>query len=212
MKKIILSLLLFSLLSCKAQTPVLSLYDDVLIDIQDAYYKDITGFHDQFVGRWLYTNGTTILEVVLLEKEMMYNNVGPKPSYEDCLIGGSRYVENGVEKYNTIPTIYEERETVYDYFMWNMSKVPSSGFPKCNDCAANEYRLSMDYDEPLTKSDKCLRAEFVMRHVVENGVEKIKVQFVKMSGSCGPSYDGPTVVGLNYALPYAEYTLIKQSN
>ena len=71
-------------MNCKAQTPILPLYDDSLHfgDVSNAYYKDVDNFHGQFVGTWLYTNGYTTIKVVF-EKRDMYYRVSPISFFSD---------------------------------------------------------------------------------------------------------------------------------
>jgi hypothetical protein len=47
-------------------------------------YKDIDNFHGQFVGTWLYTNGTTSIKVVFEKRDMIYLSP-PNPYYIDFL-------------------------------------------------------------------------------------------------------------------------------
>jgi hypothetical protein len=49
-----------------------------------------------------------------------------------------------------------------------------------------------------------------MRRVIENGVEKIKIQFAMESVASGFKEDGSVSVARSHTIPYGEYTLIKQ--
>jgi hypothetical protein len=69
----------------------------------------------------------------------------------------------------------------------------------------------MNFDEPAN-DDFLLSADFVIRRVVENGVEKLKVQFVTGSAASGRKkgdFTSPSFFR-NFSLPYDNYTLIKQ--
>ena len=69
----------------------------------------------------------------------------------------------------------------------------------------------MRFDEP-SNDDMSLSAGFVIRRVIENGVEKLKVQFYHKSAKSGRKKGDisqpSTFTG--FSLPYGEYTLIKQ--
>lgn len=204
----IVSLLLF--LSCKSQTPTLPLYENSNYgSVEGAYYKDVDDFLNQFEGTWVYTDSSTYLKLVFVKKPMLYNNTSVGFNYyEDFLIGGSQYIVNGVELNNTLSSVLTNNNP-YDYYIFSMNRISKNTFPKCVECTENEKRLSMSFDEINTKADKCLEAEFVIRRIFENGVEKLKIQFIKTSSSCGDTLDGPLVTDLNYSLPYGEYTLVK---
>lgn len=212
MKYIYASLLSLSLFGCWAQTPVIPIYgNNNFCTVENAYYKDINNFRDQFVGTWLYVNGTTSLKIIFVKKNMSYTTEAPKNCYADYLIGGSQYIENGVEKYNTMSSINLNHSNIYDYFMFSSLMIKSTNYPKCNDCSINEKRLVISYEEPLTKSDLCLDADLVIRHILENGTEKLMVRFLKVSGACGSTIDETSPLpNLNFTLPFGNYTLIKQ--
>ena len=57
MKGIKLLFLIVFWVSCKAQTPLLSLYDDQYGEVAGAYYKDTHNDLDNYVGTWIYSNG-----------------------------------------------------------------------------------------------------------------------------------------------------------
>ena len=69
----------------------------------------------------------------------------------------------------------------------------------------------MEFDEPLN-DDAGLSAEFVMRRVIENGLEKLKVQFVSTNAYSDmnkSNFELPSTFR-DFSLPYGNYTLIKQ--
>jgi hypothetical protein len=213
MKNIIFLFLILVIFSCNAQTPILSRYDNPNYGrTQNAYYKDINNFQDQFVGTWIYTNGNTTLKVVFIKKLMFYNNFDPKKYYEDVLIGEYQYIENGVEKVNSLSNLNSNPLTYFDYNLYSSTKMTNeSPYPPCDECPSGTLRLRMKFDEPAN-DDSLLGADFVIRRVVENGVEKLKVQFVKIGAASGASktnFNLPSTFR-NFSLPYGNYTLIKQ--
>ena len=64
------ALLLFSI-SCKAQSPVLDISQDMGTEnLTGAYYKDTYNLLNPFEGTYLYTNGNTIFKIVFQKKVM----------------------------------------------------------------------------------------------------------------------------------------------
>jgi hypothetical protein len=215
LKKLLFLFLALSFCNCKAQTPIIDLYGpDTYGDIQNAYYKDINNFQDQFVGTWIYTNGNTTLKVVFVKKLMFYKALSKRKYYQDVLIGEYQYIENGVEKVNSLSNLNSNPLSYYDYNLYSSTQMTDeSPYPPCDECPSGTLRLRMKFDEPAN-DDSLLGADFVIRKVIENGVEKLKVQFVKISAASGASkanFSLPSTFR-NFSLPYGNYTLIKEPN
>ena len=85
MKGIKLLFLIVFWVSCKAQTPLLSLYDDQYGKVAGAYYRDAFNDLNNFEGTWQLVNGTTTLKIVLQKKIQYYNDFSDL--YTDMLIG-----------------------------------------------------------------------------------------------------------------------------
>lgn len=100
MKKIILIITIgLFFYNCKAQSPVLNIETTFSSDVPvNAYYKDANNILNNFEGTWLYTNGNNTLKIILAKSTQHFNG----KYYEDLLIGGYQYIENGVEKINTL--------------------------------------------------------------------------------------------------------------
>ncbi|WP_054850771.1 DUF6705 family protein [Olleya sp. ITB9] len=100
MKKIILIITIGLIFyNCKAQSPVLNMETTFSSDVPvNAYYKDANNILNNFEGTWLYTNGNNSLKIILVKSTQHFNG----KYYEDLLIGGYQYIENGVEKINTL--------------------------------------------------------------------------------------------------------------
>jgi hypothetical protein len=199
-------------LSCKAQSPVLDLYESNYGSIQNAYYKDLNNLHDQYLGTWLYTNGTTSLKVIFQKRDQIYID----HYYSDYLIGEYQYIENGIEKVNTLNNI----NTNYGSNIGDVRKhnMISSGWikhitkrPQCNECNANEGRLEMSIGEPALREITGLTNNFVLRRFFDNGVEKLKVWFVSdiKQGLVFDANDNPVDVS-GFSLPFGTYILTKQ--
>ena len=200
-------------INCKAQTPILSLYDvnTGYGDVPNAYYKDVDNFRGQFVGTWLYTNGTTSIKVVFEKRDMIYRN-SPIPFYFDKLVGEIRYVEAGIEKLNTLSNLgISYPDNVWKYNLVSMSQFENNVLPFCSICPTNVTGLKMWYNEP-DNDDVCLTAYFTMYHVVEGGVDKLKVKYYLQNAACGvneENWDNPSTK-TEFIVPHGEYTFIKQ--
>ena len=210
--KYIIILFFFATTSGLAQSPVIDIHSTHDYgDIPNAYYKDIENFYGQFVGTWVFSQNNRTLKVVFQKKEMFYDNIPPVSYYSDFLVGEFQYIENNIELANTLSNITINHSNINDYNIIGISKIDALGFPPCEDCPLTSKRLSMDFDEPAN-DDAGLAANFVIRRFVENGVEKLKVQFIMTSGPFGSKKDNFNVpsVARKHTIPYGDYTLIKQ--
>ena len=187
MKTFIYSLLMVSCIALNAQT--YDLYNrasNIFLNIPNAYYKDLTNVHDQYIGTWLYTNGNTSLKLVFEERAHVKENLNYYGEfyYADWLIGEGQYIENGVEKWNSLNNLSASQGTdagtVRDH-----SSFYSGSYTKermyCPECAPNERRLKMywtpqDSNFNIVDSDLIPR-EAILRRFFENGVEKLKITF-----------------------------------
>jgi hypothetical protein len=69
----------------------------------------------------------------------------------------------------------------------------------------------MSYNEP-NNDDFGLKAAFVMRRADENGVQKIKIQYILTSGPLGIQSDFETPsTTTNFTIPYGDYTLTREN-
>jgi hypothetical protein len=212
MKNILFSLtLLLSSISCKAQT--IDLYGpEDYGEISGAYYKDINGFHNQYVGTWLYINGNTSLKLVFQTRNHMAYNTSRVSYFEDVLVGEYQYIENGVEKINTLNNLNNQITDMYDYNLLSIGCVwfPNTR-PQCPECLPNEKRLQMVLAEPSRRTIDGLFNSFVLRAFTENGVQKLKVWFVNESRP-GTIFDnnGYLTNITGFTIPFGEYILTKQ--
>ncbi len=205
----ILSLFLIAL-SCKAQSPVIDLHTTKK-EIENAYYKDIENFYGQFVGTWVYTDNVKTIRYRFAKKDMFYYR-SPTNYYVDFLVGEMQYIENGVEKINTLNRVDLNFDNIFKYSMSSIAKIGYDFAPLCPECPPDVKRLAMSYDEP-TNDDFGLDATFVMRRVVEDGIEKLKVQYKSISGASGESkrdMSQPSTT-TDFTIPYGDYTLVREN-
>lgn len=208
--KIIIIAFIISTVSCKAQTPVLDLYTDRAEKVEGGYYKDTQNFQNQYIGTWLYTNGNTSLKIIFVKKVMFPILGSPKNYFEDILVGEYQYIENGVEKVNTLANLNVNHTNEFDYNLLSISQLNKNKYPKCNECADNEKRLNMELMEPSRRNFVGFDNGFLLRRVTENGVVMLKVNFVKMDNGVYSTKEGDPVSIDGFSLPYGNYTLIKQ--
>jgi hypothetical protein len=203
MKNIILLIIaiVFSI-GCSAQTKV-----SKTVNIKDwngdteayAYYKDIDNDLDAFVGTWVHTDGNTSLKIVL-KKEIKSIRAN---FYEDFLIGEYQYIENGVEKINTLPqlnTILKHQRT---HEISGNDILENHNIPICDDCLPNEKRLDLKFSDPIRQ----LGGDLILRKIIVDGKPALKA-FKRTT---------IRVISIDEMSPYKEmlvpsgyYTLIKQ--
>ena len=196
----ILVVLLLSI-NCKAQTPILDIsYSGT--GLPNGYYlRDNNNLLNSFEGTYQYTNGNTILKIVLVKKTQQYN----QEFYEDLIIGEYQYIENGIEKINTLNEInnvyIEQRFHKIDsnFLVNNNFKL----FP-CLDCFSNEKRLYASIFDPSTNS----YADIVIRKTILNSQQIIKINIINFKK--GLIIVNGLATEPNFSLPLEEYILIKQ--
>jgi hypothetical protein len=127
-------------------------------------------------------------------------------------VGEYKYVDsNGIEKVNSLSNLNINHTSIFNYNLCSGPKLRLDTNPLCPSCPTGTERLYLDFDEPAN-DDFSLDAGFVIRRVVENGIEKIKVQFVHETASSGRKKGNFTESStfIDFSLPYGDYTLIKQ--
>lgn len=169
--KHILSIILitFSFLNCKAQTPILSLETDSKIGAQEnSYYKDLNNVLNTFEGTWLYTNGNTSLKIVLVKLEMCYGyNSG---FYQDLMVGGYQYIEDGVEKINTLSDANHPTICFHASIRGNNIYDDCSYLP-VDDCVDGEKRLDLSIEDTTTGEHF---GDLILHKRTVNGQEALK--------------------------------------
>jgi len=193
-----------------AQTPIIDINAHHFDEVENAYYKDIENFYNQFEGTWVYTDATKTIRFRFVKKEMVYR-FSTKPFYEDHLIGEIEYIMNEFEIFNSLPNLNITYSDIWKYNLVSMTKVGYQTPPVCSECPSDVKRLSMKYDEP-TNNDLGLSADFIMRIEIENGAPKLKVQYIIVSGPIGinkNNFDSPSTT-TNFTIPYGNYTFVKE--
>jgi len=201
MKKTIKILILLLTISCKAQSPIKSIKNSEFPGTIGAYYKDIDNELNTFEGTYLYTNGSTSLKITLLKKVMQYNG----SFYEDFLVGEYQYIENGVEKVNTLANININYYNQSFHKIQGNSLIRAKNRPKCVECDdLDGLRVRLGMNDPISGRycDLIIRKDFV------SGVEVIKINILNNQAI---SYnEGVDPVPMEIQIPIGEFILIKQ--
>lgn len=141
MKKIShLLCLLFFVVTGKAQ----------IVDIKDhdgsysegLYVKDINNILNDFTGTYIYTTGSTSLKIVLQKKTADPSRYDNFNFTEDILIGEYQYVENGVEKSNTLTALGINMVDANSHSIAGNVVLEGTVF-NCEDCSPNDIRLQL---------------------------------------------------------------------
>ena len=202
MKNIILIIVIFlAVLNCKAQSPILSIKNIGLKNQSNAYYKDIDNELNPYEGTWVHTDGNTSLKIKLVKnekaKEVNY--------YEDLIIGGYQYIENGVEKINRLSDA-DNQTFDYDTVIHGNSLLNKCKYlPFENDCIQGQtVMLSLLFDDPISKGHV---ADLKVMKITVNGQEALRGYMVF-------DYHGEYVEGEETPAPtlpwQQEYLFIKQ--
>lgn len=197
LKQILLLLITIAGTLYQSQSVIIDLNDSQLGQPEHYYSKDLNNLLDQFEGTYLYSSSSMTLKVILKKKIMQYNG----SYYEDLIIGEYQYIENGVEKINTLSNL----DIVYNNQFAKHSITGTSTFGnntrswKCPQCQPNEQRLFGKITDNNERS-----ADFFVRKILVNGQHAI---LIKISG-VRPSFE--TMTPPPFSLPLGEMTLIKQ--
>ena len=214
MKTITIICTLIFLVNCKAQTPILPRYDNEAFgSIEGAYYKDTFNDFNGFEGTWQYTNGNTTFKMILQKKEMAQyiSPMSGRSYYEDLLIGEYKYVENGVEKVNTLSFLSNNYTNPYEHYIAGglIEKYDPNVSGICIGCNPGEIKVSLVLREPNVEIPGAYIRIF-FRHFVENGVEKLEAE-ASMYGNPTYNINDPNPTFDEYSLPLGTtFILVKQ--
>jgi hypothetical protein len=172
--------------------------DDPNQRVSGYYYTDMYNVLDPFVGTYLYTNGNTSFKIILQKKQ--HSSVGIY--FEDMLIGGYRYVENGVVKVDVL------NDLANNFARGTSHKISGRVIMTGNkygwtDCAPNEKWIYGSIEDPVSGSVDTL---FIFKRIV-GGQEALKI-FILHSIGFKPE-GSPTPIPISYPISQ-EIILIKQ--
>ena len=202
MKSILIILLVSFFLSCKAQIIVPLAGDSDLVFTNGTYNMDVDNDFDKYVGTWKFQQGNTSLTIRL--KKMVYNHYSSyKNYYQDLIVGEYSYIENGIEKVNTMEQMTSPPAKAGEHNIWGNLIWSKNLYPKCVECAENERRIKLRIRD---SQRSYLSSAIILRYKNENGTEKIIAKIYKNDSSYMPPDNAPDEM----RIPYGEYVLIKQ--
>lgn len=197
MKNIVITLgFVFLALGCKAQTPIFDLSDrDGTNEMAGAYYKDTQNRLNSYVGTYIYNQNGKMFKIVLQKKEQSFRYY-----YEDLIIGEYQYIENGVEKINTLSRL---NTNFVDgiYYSIHGNLIMSSNY-LCDDCLPSQNHLGGSLSESSTQS----LAEVDFKLTTVNGQPAMRV-LISWRYKTRAVSDSPNP---QPSFPGGEYIMIKQ--
>lgn len=199
MKKTVqISLLLLIIISCKAQSPIINIEDNEGERTQGIYYKDSNNLLNTYVGTYLLTDNGITFKIILQKKIMSYDG----RIYEDLIVGGYQFIQNGTEKVNTLNDLNLPYINQYQSSNLYGNMILKSSSPGCYDCSANEKRLNLTLKDIVSEAT----ADMVVGKTTVGNQQAIKISFgwnysVHVAGT-------PNL--LPASIPGGEYVLIKQ--
>jgi hypothetical protein len=204
MKKVIKIILLLLAINSNAQNQIRLIENtDVGTSIQlGDYIQDANGLLNPYVGTWIYTDGSTSLKIIF--KKAINNNNGYYR--QDLIYGEYQYIENGVEKINTLDNIDIVYQAQMNHNIRGEYVINKYNHPYCQDCSENDLRLYGSIRDPLLGTS----ASITMLPVTVNGQQALKIR-MRFSGiKYTPSPEDLFTTEQVGATINGEYILIKQ--
>lgn len=191
--------MIISSVSCKAQVSPLYKADPDLPE--GTYFKDMDNDLDKFVGTWKWQNGNDEFIVVLEKIEYVIDPDGE--FYNDMLSGEYKYIENGSELFNSLSRLNDSSITPWQNYLTLLIILHKNSPPQCEVCDIAERRVTLSLHDP---ERDWVPARITLRHVMENGVEKLEA-FVHGGGAVvQPNENAPTWI----RVPMGNYVMVKQ--
>lgn len=170
MKILLLFLGILTCLSCKAQSIIVPIgsgndYENT----SDYYLKDIDNEFDKFEGTWHHQSGDAYI-VLKLRKEIHYQ-LNKGSNYEDLLVGEYQYVENGVEKVNTLIDLDGLGISGYTHKISGGIYVHQLPNYCLDNSDPSEVKIELIIHHP---TDEYAQGRLILRYLNDNGMEKLE--------------------------------------
>ncbi|TYB78448.1 DUF6705 family protein [Bizionia myxarmorum] len=168
-----------SILSCKAQVPLIEKYGNIT---NGTYYQDTNNDLGKLQGIWQFNNGDEIFKLILEKKNhRLVTSSWRNISYhQDVLYGEYQYVNtNNIQVVNTLNNIFAYTD-VSEHLIYGNYIMEATHVPVCSDCLPDERRVEVSIEDP---ERDYFDYNMIIRHVPEQQfgqAEHIKV-FIKMS-------------------------------
>lgn len=188
------------------QSPIYPVFQNsTLRNVQGAWYKDINGDYNSYIGIWKYENNGVVF-TLKLEKMLQYFD--PEYlTYEDFVVGEYRYVVNNVEKINTLSNFNLGLTNPYRYNLFGSAINTAENFPECSSCQPFEKRLLMMFNDPSLTNIEGLSGQLIIRRLVNSTPPKIEV-WLKQEGNIYYEAGSPQPVDA-FTIPWGTYVLTK---
>jgi len=193
---LIIFLLISSVLSCKAQSPVVDIDANRTQIPNGAYFKDAQNKLGKYTGTWKYTNGNTTFTITIVKMLEYFDG----RDYEDILIGEYKYIDNGVEIINTLSDINSTSITPYQHLIKGNLIVGTSKYVACTDCSQGEERVALMIRDPARVY--LTQHKLVLRYI---NSQQITATIVATHGVMIDEGDP-----INLRVPDGEYSMTKQ--
>lgn len=178
-----------------AQSPIIPLELWNGRSIPGSYVKDVNNLLDTFEGTYLYQNNGVLFKIVLEKKEMTYN----QQFYEDVIIGEFEYedVHNIV---NTLSELTYDPAAPLAHHLFGHFIRGKNLYPKCEDCADDEKRLLLIFNDTHVGGRLLLRKVFA-----PDGSAALEAKRTLQYPMAGKPEDFPEPI-----VPGGTYLMIKQ--
>lgn len=198
-------IILFVAFGCKAQT-IIPILSETYEDPTGGYLKDTFNDFDNFTGTWQYNSGGTTLTITLKKKINFYN--ASDNFHEDIVYGEYQYVENGVEKINTLSALVSPFPDPYSHNIEGNIINTSTAFPICTTCPPDQKRLHLSFSDPTRANINGLTGEIILRRVDSGGQQKLELWLRSAGHITYNEANPPQYTDLN--VPWGTYVLTKQ--
>ena len=185
---IFIVVVIITLSSCKAQNAPLYRAD---LDLPTGtHFKDFDNDLTDFVGTWKCQKW----------EDVFFEDTN---QYEDMLVGAYKFDVNGSEIQNNLTQLNDQSIYIHDHYLSGNTILHRGQYPKCEDCSDDQRQVFVYFTD---QQREYLNSAMVLRHRVENGIEKMQVVFYSFNYTVIPTTDSPT----ENRIPYGDYTFIKQ--
>jgi hypothetical protein len=106
------------------------------------YYVDINNEMDFFIGTWVYTEGSTTVKIEF-KKELRVDWNG---HFTDLLVGEYQYIENGVEKINTLNLINSRNDI--DHAIYGRIRITKCNWFPTSECQNGQLKFNLQLLDP----------------------------------------------------------------
>ncbi|MEM6516313.1 MAG: DUF6705 family protein [Bacteroidota bacterium] len=165
------------------------------------YYKDIAGDLDKFEGTWKWHRNDSIATIVLEKIEYVFFDDTQK--YEDLIQGEYKFVVGGNVIQDYLSRLNDNSLVDLDHYISGNFIMHKNHYPTCDECSNSERRLFVYFIDP---DYSYINAAMILRHIVDNGQEKLEALLYSFDGFVPPTVNAP----MQMRIPFGEYVFVKQ--